>query len=45
MNRTVSTLSLDQAEDLVAKALIRCRTKPDNARSVAKALGLAEAGA
>src|SRR5215831_9135170 len=37
------TLSLAEAEDLVAKTLVRCRTRADNARSVAKALVLAEA--
>ncbi len=39
----MSTLSLGEAEELVAKALVRCRTRADNARSVAKALVLAEA--
>ena len=43
MNAAVTTLSLAQAEDLVAKALTRCRTRPEIARSVAKALVLAEA--
>ena len=39
----MATLSLAQVEELVAKALMRCRTRADNARSVAKALVLAEA--
>jgi (2R)-3-sulfolactate dehydrogenase (NADP+) len=39
----VATLSLAQVEELVAKALMRCRTRADNARSVANALVLAEA--
>ncbi len=36
-------LSLIEAEDLVAAALERCRTSPENARSVARALVAAEA--
>jgi (2R)-3-sulfolactate dehydrogenase (NADP+) len=39
----VATLSLAEAEDLVAGALIRNRTESANARHVAKALVLAEA--
>jgi (2R)-3-sulfolactate dehydrogenase (NADP+) len=37
------TLTLTQAEELVAEALMRCRTAPGNARSVAHALVAAEA--
>jgi (2R)-3-sulfolactate dehydrogenase (NADP+) len=37
------TLSLAQAEDLVAATLTRCRTSEDNARAVARALVAAEA--
>jgi (2R)-3-sulfolactate dehydrogenase (NADP+) len=37
------TLTLAGAEELVAGTLIRCRTEPDNARSVARALVSAEA--
>lgn len=37
------TLTLDQAEELVVGTLMRCRTEPDNARSVARALVSAEA--
>jgi len=37
------TLTLDQAEELVVATLTRCRTAPDNARSVAHALIAAEA--
>ena len=37
------TLTLPQAEDLVAATLQRCRTGADNARSVARALVAAEA--
>lgn len=37
------TLSLTEAEDLVACALVRCRTADNNARSVARALVAAEA--
>jgi (2R)-3-sulfolactate dehydrogenase (NADP+) len=37
------TLTLDQAEDLVARTLTRCRTSTDNAKSVARALVGAEA--
>ena len=36
-------LSLSEAQDLVAAALVRCRTGEDNARSVARALVAAEA--
>lgn len=37
------TLSLTEAEDLIAAALHRCATREDNARSVARALVAAEA--
>jgi (2R)-3-sulfolactate dehydrogenase (NADP+) len=37
------TLSLADAETLVAETLVRCRTREDNARSVARALVRAEA--
>jgi (2R)-3-sulfolactate dehydrogenase (NADP+) len=37
------TLTLAEAEELVVAALMRCRTREDNARSVARALVLAEA--
>jgi (2R)-3-sulfolactate dehydrogenase (NADP+) len=37
------TLTLAEAEDLVAATLTRCRTREDNAHSVARALVLAEA--
>ena len=37
------TLTLDQAHDLVARTLARCRTSADNAKSVARALVGAEA--
>lgn len=37
------TLTLAEAEDLVAITLTRCRTSPDNARAVARALVAAEA--
>lgn len=37
------TLTLAEAEQLVAKALMRCRTEADNAQSVARALVAAEA--
>jgi (2R)-3-sulfolactate dehydrogenase (NADP+) len=37
------TLTLNQAQDLVVAALTRCRTNEDNARSVARALVMAEA--
>ncbi len=37
------TLTLAEAEQLVAETLIRCRTRDDNAASVARALVLAEA--
>ena len=37
------TLTLQQAEELVANALTRCRTSIDNAQSVARALVAAEA--
>jgi (2R)-3-sulfolactate dehydrogenase (NADP+) len=36
-------LTIAEAEDLVAEALMRCRTAPDNARIVARALVAAEA--
>ena len=39
----MATLTLAEAEDLVIATLIRCRTREDNARSVARALVLAEA--
>jgi (2R)-3-sulfolactate dehydrogenase (NADP+) len=39
----MATLTLAEAEDLVVATLIRCRTREDNARSVARALVLAEA--
>jgi (2R)-3-sulfolactate dehydrogenase (NADP+) len=39
----MATLALAEAEDLVVATLIRCRTREDNARSVARALVLAEA--
>jgi (2R)-3-sulfolactate dehydrogenase (NADP+) len=39
----MTTLTLAQAEDLAADALIRCRTAPDNARAVAHALVAAQA--
>jgi (2R)-3-sulfolactate dehydrogenase (NADP+) len=39
----MSTLTLAQAEDLAAAALMRCCTAPDNARAVARALVAAEA--
>ncbi len=37
------TLTLEQAKDCAAAALMRCRTDPENARSVARALVAAEA--
>src|SRR3712207_5564846 len=37
------TLTLAEAEDLVTRTLVRCRTREDNARSVARALVAAEA--
>jgi (2R)-3-sulfolactate dehydrogenase (NADP+) len=37
------TLSLAEAEDLVARTLVRCRTAEESARSVARALVAAEA--
>ena len=37
------TLTIAEAEDLVARTLARCRTAPDNARCVASALVAAEA--
>lgn len=37
------TLTLAEAEDLVVETLLRCRTRKDNARSVARALVRAEA--
>ena len=37
------TLTLVQAEDIAAAALVRCRTAPDTARTVARALVAAEA--
>jgi (2R)-3-sulfolactate dehydrogenase (NADP+) len=37
------TLTLEQAKDCAAAALMRCRTDPDNARIVAQALVAAEA--
>jgi LDH2 family malate/lactate/ureidoglycolate dehydrogenase len=37
------TLTIAQAQDLVARTLARCRTGADNARSVARALVAAEA--
>ena len=37
------TLTLGEAENLVTRTLIRCRTSKDNARSVARALVAAEA--
>jgi (2R)-3-sulfolactate dehydrogenase (NADP+) len=37
------TLTLAQAEDIAAAALMRCRTAPGNARAVARALVAAEA--
>ena len=37
------TLAVRQAEELVAATLSRCRTSPDNARAVARALVAAEA--
>jgi (2R)-3-sulfolactate dehydrogenase (NADP+) len=39
----VTTLTIADAEKLVAAALVRCRTSADNAASVARALVLAEA--
>jgi (2R)-3-sulfolactate dehydrogenase (NADP+) len=37
------TLAVADAEALVAATLVRCRTSPDNARCVARALVAAEA--
>ena len=37
------TLTIVEAEALVTGALVRCRTSPENARSVARALVSAEA--
>src|SRR5918993_5389479 len=37
------TLTLTEAEDLVTRTLVRCRTREDNARTVARALVAAEA--
>ncbi|HEY2135535.1 MAG TPA: Ldh family oxidoreductase [Xanthobacteraceae bacterium] len=39
----MATVTLDQAEDLVARALMRCRTNDANAACVARALVAAEA--
>ncbi len=39
----MATLMLTEAEDLVARALTRCRTSEGNARTVARALAAAEA--
>ena len=39
----MATLSLDEAHELVAQALMRCRTSADNAGAVARALVAAEA--
>ena len=36
------TLNLAEAQDLVVRTLIRCKTDPDNAQSVARALVAAE---
>src|SRR5829696_9923790 len=41
--RDVPTLALAEAEELVARTLLRCRTSEPNARSVARALVNAEA--
>ena len=37
------TLTLAEAEDLAVRSLVRCRTREDNARTVARALVAAEA--
>jgi (2R)-3-sulfolactate dehydrogenase (NADP+) len=39
----VPTLTLTEAEDLAFRTLVRCRTREDNARTVARALVAAEA--
>lgn len=43
MPTAVPRLTLPEAEDLVTRALVRCRTEAGNARSVARALAGAEA--
>src|SRR5665647_3912757 len=40
---TMPTLTIEQAKDCAAAALMRCRTDPENARIVAQALVAAEA--